>query len=508
MNNMEFTFETQNTYSYLVYEIKPEDEIDKLSLGMITNNKINELAGVIYTQMDEKKYLKYNITAKVSVKQFFSGTVNRNRLLGVFSSIVNALIVAEDYMLEQQTLILDLDYIFVDVSTCRAVLICLPVMDAKYEPVDLKEFFKKIVFSTQFDQSEDCGYIATIINYLNSSNTFSVAVFKKVLEDISLHYRQNVSMQRVDNRQQIPVQGTRRPIVTPPQGPGMQSNAVPLNRVQPSMQRNSMPNQFQNQIAPSPNKSGIGTSMKNGTLGGRIPNKEVEKKKSKWSLFGKNKDKKLKKKVKEAKNSVTSVNTPFPVPPMSTQPPFAIPGQQGVLATDHATTQEEKAGINPMQNKQQLVFAQPPMPTIPQPLMPNALSSMHNQPDNFGETTILEGENGLSGETTILEPSSMSGGVHPYLWRRKNNEKILLDKPLFRIGKEKSFVDYFIGDNTSISRSHANIIKREEKYYIVDTNSTNHTYVNGAMIQSNTEVELKHGNSIVLSNEEFEFKMY
>ncbi len=98
--------------------------------------------------------------------------------------------------------------------------------------------------------------------------------------------------------------------------------------------------------------------------------------------------------------------------------------------------------------------------------------------------------------------------ITPYLVRSKNNEQIILDKPIFRIGKEKSFVDYFIGDNTAISRSHANVITREEKFFILDTNSTNHTFVNGVMIQSNTEIEINHGDRIRLGNEEFEFKLY
>ena len=40
----------------------------------------------------------------------------------------------------------------------------------------------------------------------------------------------------------------------------------------------------------------------------------------------------------------------------------------------------------------------------------------------------------------------------------------------------------------------------------MDTNSTNHTYVNEKMIQSNREVRLSHGTRLRLANEEFEFK--
>lgn len=76
------------------------------------------------------------------------------------------------------------------------------------------------------------------------------------------------------------------------------------------------------------------------------------------------------------------------------------------------------------------------------------------------------------------------------------------------MGKERSYVDYFIGDNTAISRSHADFIIRDGKYYIVDKNSTNHTFVNGIMIQSNVETAITHGDIIRLANEDFEFRLY
>lgn len=114
----------------------------------------------------------------------------------------------------------------------------------------------------------------------------------------------------------------------------------------------------------------------------------------------------------------------------------------------------------------------------------------------IGETTVLN-------EAMTMEPSEPK----PYLIRTKYNERILIDKPVFKIGKEKSYVDYFISDNTAISRSHANIIENGSNYFIIDTNSTNHTFVNGSMIQSNMETPIKPGDKIKLANEEFEFRI-
>lgn len=48
-----------------------------MSLGMLTNNHISGLASAVYYQLDEVRAVKYNITAKVSLDQFFTGVVNK-----------------------------------------------------------------------------------------------------------------------------------------------------------------------------------------------------------------------------------------------------------------------------------------------------------------------------------------------------------------------------------------------------------------------------------------------
>jgi pSer/pThr/pTyr-binding forkhead associated (FHA) protein len=130
---------------------------------------------------------------------------------------------------------------------------------------------------------------------------------------------------------------------------------------------------------------------------------------------------------------------------------------------------------------------------------------VQSKPLSFGETTVLGGE---MGETTVLGGGMPTVQTDPHLLRSKNNEKIPLNKPVFRIGKERSYVDYFVSDNTAISRSHANIENQNGEFYVEDTNSTNHTYVNGSMIPSGQKVKLTHGDKVRLANEDFEFKLY
>ena len=120
---------------------------------------------------------------------------------------------------------------------------------------------------------------------------------------------------------------------------------------------------------------------------------------------------------------------------------------------------------------------------------------------DFG-TTVLGDD---SGGTTVLGYDEPEIPVFPSLKRIRTDEVFSIDKPTFRIGKEQKYCDLFIGDNTYISRSHADIITRDERYYIIDRNSTNKTYVDGKVIPIEKEIEIFPGSQIRLANEDFTF---
>lgn len=115
-------------------------------------------------------------------------------------------------------------------------------------------------------------------------------------------------------------------------------------------------------------------------------------------------------------------------------------------------------------------------------------------------TTLLQEEN-----NTVLLKSTQSS--YPYLIRISNRDRVEVNKPVFRIGKERSYVDYFVANNNAVSRLHADIIKQGESYFLRDNNSTNHTFVNGVMLDVHQDQELYDGDTLMLANEGFEFHM-
>jgi pSer/pThr/pTyr-binding forkhead associated (FHA) protein len=72
------------------------------------------------------------------------------------------------------------------------------------------------------------------------------------------------------------------------------------------------------------------------------------------------------------------------------------------------------------------------------------------------------------------------------------SQRFLIDSELEYIGREPT-VGIFLNDH-SVSRKHAEITKRQDKWYIEDVGSLNGTYVNQNMIEK--QVEIKSGDSI------------
>lgn len=200
---------------------------------------------------------------------------------------------------------------------------------------------------------------------------------------------------------------------------------------------------------------------------------EKEKDKDKKGLFGK-------------KNTKAESPAPMAIPGM------AVPGMATPVAPAAPATPRPAQPVQPVA-----------APMQPQPMAPVRPTV------NFGETTVLQAP--AIGETTVLGMDMqmpMAPQVRiPVLERKKTNEKIAVTKDTFRLGKEQQYVDYCIMDNSAVSRSHADIVKKESDYYIVDNNSLNHTFVNGVQVVGSNPQILKDGDIIMLANEEFTFKM-
>ncbi|MGC6174358.1 DUF6382 domain-containing protein [Lacrimispora sp. 38-1] len=118
--------------------------------------------------------------------------------------------------------------------------------------------------------------------------------------------------------------------------------------------------------------------------------------------------------------------------------------------------------------------------------------------------TPLKSADGELIQTVLLTNNQKDIEVRILKSAGPGNQDIAITYTPFLIGKQEGLVDYVI-DGDTISRIHAKIEKAGSDYCISDLNSTNGTYVNGRLLETNETVLLNLGDEIFIANFAFIF---
>ncbi|MBR3469892.1 MAG: FHA domain-containing protein [Lachnospiraceae bacterium] len=141
-----------------------------------------------------------------------------------------------------------------------------------------------------------------------------------------------------------------------------------------------------------------------------------------------------------------------------------------------------------------------------------------NSYGNQGGYSGYEAMGGTGGETGVLDPNfwqQIQGGASQGAQgaQRRNSGRLVhaktgnvtvINKENFWIGKGD--VDLKI-DKDTVSRKHAQILVRQNHYFITDNGSTNKTYLEGKELPPNASVELYNGMHVKFANEEYIFQL-
>lgn len=160
-------------------------------------------------------------------------------------------------------------------------------------------------------------------------------------------------------------------------------------------------------------------------------------------------------------------------------------------AIEKYISREERAVVNVLKNT-----AVTMQQTMQQQIMQQVMQS------SMDGTTVLSDDGISVQQIQQMQPVNYHFAS---LTRQVTGEKIELGKPSFVLGKNPEKSDYAVADNTNISRVHAVITARNGRYYVMDQNSTNGTFINGRIIKAGQETEILPGDCLMLANEEFIF---
>lgn len=492
--------------TFMTYKLNPDEKLDRMTMGMLTNNQIKGVIPVVYSQIDEERWIKYEVTSMVQLDAYLSHVLTRQKALQLLKQVADVFILAEDYMIDASFIVLDPQNVFIDPVTGELGILCLPVIGYVCK-VTLRNFFFRVMELARFRPDENRDYVTQIQNYVNS-RSFSVEGLRKKLEELIKDSVQRVVRSAGDGfggdgqKEQRSMDPLRSMDPFRSMEEAGDQMAVAIEAVAQMANQNVVQSPGGQREETAPMVTGKGTAQE----ASKSVLQEKPEKKTK-GLFGRKKREKKEKKKKPEKN------TGMEIPGMSV-PGMSIPGMSaqgmsipGMPASDSAERAEPAA---PAKSEVPVLRKTQDLSGIADSIM----SFSDDKPEwniaaDFNEVAISDATVflDLGQETQQAVPASQPVLFEPsaVLKRTRTGEQIVLQKHEFKLGKDANQVDYCISDNSTISRVHARIVQKDRQYFIVDENSLNHTYVNERLVVPSQEYPLTTGSRIRLSDEEFSF---
>ncbi len=472
-----FSQQNQGHRSFLVYTTSQEDVIDSVALGMFENNRIAGLLSPVYSVVDATASFQYNITSKLPLNLYFTGPVGRVKLLKVMRSIAGALAEAEEYLIPAEQMQLQLDRVYADVSSGAVELVCLPLRNLQAEG-GIGNFFRELFNGVQHDVREGGEYLAVLSNYLNQHRELPLQDFVSLLDSLL---------------EKQPEGSLRQPAYMPGSMGSLHGNTGGTGRgrmVKPVSAPVAPPAAPPPTPAEEKKSGGFMNSLFGKDSRKKPAEKEVEKKADKKAE--KKQDRKADK--KEKKGITTSFAVPGAEDPFSEPVPEVVPRRNtSAPAAVRAATPAAAPAAAPRAAAPAPAAAPAHEAAPRQSFVPSAGIS-------FGATTYLDGA--YTGGTTVIETQAQTNIFNPRLRREANGETVPLNKPMIKIGRNPDYADYCLNVR-EVSGSHAYIEVKDGFCTVVDTNSVNHTYLNGQLLVSGQAYPLEHGDTLTFAKENF-----
>ena len=188
----------RNGNLYIVYDLAANPHpIDNISVSMINSNQKRSI-GLSKISFDEENGEKKNILFDVTGMMPLSEFLRRNQTQESFRQFILAIIRSiesfDDYMISVEQVILNPDYVYINIVAEQVNFLCLPFADGAGSGCDLHDFFKmicNIAFSNVELHPGEVSYFNYVLNVLQSKTAFSLDNLRQVLLPPSEKNEQN-----------------------------------------------------------------------------------------------------------------------------------------------------------------------------------------------------------------------------------------------------------------------------------------------------------------------------
>ena len=542
MRKVSFKVRNIGSEKYLSYILNDDCEFDEELLDYLEENKIPELIDIIYEEDDENDYLTYNVTGRTTVDALLSNTVNAEKILGIVRGVASGIVNLRDLGIPASYVILHKGFTYVNPVKYDVGMLCVPVEADANINAEFRTFVKDILTSVKYDDSEDCNYVARLLNLLNTDK-FTVRNFYSQLTELMESAGMQVEEKFLDIDGDISVSQS-----TVDTSPDTSMDDLPeykdvsFGEDDGSEEEDDtvadVDSLFKDLTFDDSEKQEEGKSVSDGidmsvfddsvfddletenvdddsdytealTSDVEVPEPQEPKTQSSLTEVAQTTDGVMEVELERQEEQIPvliSTDEVMDNPPVVKN----IKINRAKIIQKAVVDAEESRIDNPTEQI-----------TAPQYMNGEAVEPETNmdpvtskveteEKKGTGSTVELTGGMNVVKDSDSEVAAAVSKGVPkamPYIVRVNTGERVMINKAVFKIGKAGRGVDYHVGGNGAISKVHIIIYQREDGCYLKDNKTTNGTYLNGQRLDDNGEMKLSNDAMISIGGEDFIFKL-
>lgn len=451
----EFISEKRGNNLFLEYKVE-EGELDDFACQMFGANAIPFMIPFSVVHKDETAWLEYNVTGLKTIESLVTSIVTRRRLISILSGFINAYTEIEDYMLDDDQVVLDRDHVYYNRLTESLLLIYLPICKENREESDSLHYLAELLSKLRFDARDEEleNSVHSIVREIESGEISDLVGLRDMQKSLALLEEKNQNRQEQSEFEEEYVEGNRD---TDSKDAGLRNEqefTAPSKAADNVQETNETNTKQKKSVFPIP-------SSKSKAFGFSIPGKD---------------------------DDADPEGMVIPIPGVETN---VKPGKE-------KTSKEKSGKEKPQKERRPLI----PVPNIVKkkkednvaeaPVIP--IPNKETQQPRQIKVAVPERDN----ETTVISST-------PARLERINDKKqVLLKDHCIVIGRS-SHADYRI-DDPKVSREHVKIENEDGNYYITDMESSNHTFVNDKMLKPLEKTLLHNNDWIRIGSEVYVFQ--
>ena len=504
MRSFSFTAKNIGDERYLTYVIGDGTELDEDVLDFMEEESLEELVKVIYEEDEEFDYLTFDVSGKMPLSDFVRGSMSKAKVFTIIRNISLGLMTLKEEAIRLSYILLNKKFVYIDPDTFNVQFLCLPVESDGSLSIEFKGFVRQLIANMKFNVNEDLAYIGQLLTYINS-DAFNlrglISLTEALMADSGIGFDAQDAISTDDGSEIVNGAADGDGGVG-----GYMDGLGEMDENLPEIGDDEDYDEEEDRVEPVD----LDSLMESVSEGGNEEDEESEEggnEEDEESEEGGQTQSLTEEEIKERIEEIVNKKKP-----------------------------EKTVGLTEYLKNEELDEVVPNRPHVQtKNIKVNRAALVQGAADEGDGIEVSEGSRKRDSKDEVIEniddaagdkkPNSAQGtlsktqaggsilgvtgtlNINPYIIRVNTEERVVISKSVFKIGKANRGVDYTVTGNGAISRQHAIITRKEDGFYIKDNKSTNHTYVNNEQLEEGQEVLLKNNSKIKLGDEEFLFKL-